>query len=371
MLPAKRHIASLLALALSFLLSWSTGLWILGSAATCYVITPILISLCERFNAKAEVNERSNHTKPIPTCGGVAFFLVLLSTFAFTLYEKFDPSHSALALSVLGVFILGMIDDLRHIKAVPKFIFQVSIALFAVTYADIRIESLYGLFGIHHIDQTEGLMLTTLVIVGIMNAYNLVDGIDGLAGSIGFVNLFVLGYLLLWSNSSYHYFCFALCGSLLGFLNYNLEPARVFMGDVGSLLIGFLTSICAVKLLSLYPANYEFDTLRPLPIVIGLFLLPVYDTLRLFALRILNKRSPFSADRNHLHHYMMDYGHSVETSNRILIGIHLVIILASGVLSNTGLSLHLICLMQVLMVNVPFVILVIVNKTYGKIFQLK
>ena len=134
------------------------------------------------------------------------------------------------------------------------------------------------------------------------------------------------------------------------------------MGDSGSLIIGFITIVCGIRLLQFESmANTLFNIVSVVPIVIGLFLLPVFDTIRLFGLRLIKKRSPFSADRNHLHHYIMDCGYDVNQSNRLIIACHLVILLVSLSLSFTSLYLNIIIFIQFIMAAFPYLIITLKN----------
>jgi UDP-N-acetylmuramyl pentapeptide phosphotransferase/UDP-N-acetylglucosamine-1-phosphate transferase len=149
------------------------------------------------------------------------------------------------------------------------------------------------------------------VVVGITNAFNLIDGIDGLAGGIGFMSLVTLGIFLTMSGDvNTALIAFALAGGILAFMYFNLNPARIFMGDTGSLVLGFAIAVLCVRLMqvNIFAAN---PILPHAPVfVLGIVLVPVFDTIRVFAIRIWNGKSPFSPDKIHIHHLLTNQGFS-------------------------------------------------------------
>lgn len=169
---------------------------------------------------------------------------------------------------------------------------------------------MHGFFGIHEIPHMASIFLTLFTVIVITNSFNLIDGVDGLAGSLGLLTSLVFGaYFLMIGELMYAVMAFSLAGSLIGFLIYNFSPAKIFMGDTGSLLIGMLNSIFVIKFITVAAEpNLAIPVAAAPAIGFAILIVPLFDTLRVFSLRILNRRSPFSPDRNHIHHFLLDLG---------------------------------------------------------------
>ena len=187
----------------------------------------------------------------------------------------------------------------------------------------IRITRFGGLFGITELHIVAQYIVTVVTIVGITNAFNLIDGIDGLAGGLGFMSLVTLGiFLTISKDLNYAMIAFALAGALLGFLYFNFNPARIFMGDTGSLVLGFVIAVLCVQLM-------KVNALYTAPIVpniyvftLGIVMIPVFDTLRVFGTRIWKGRSPFSADKTHIHHLITNKGFTHAFAARVICVFH-------------------------------------------------
>ena len=220
------------------------------------------------------------------------------------------------------LFGVGMMDDLKDLAARYKLIIEAGLAsLLAV--AGIRITSFGGLFGINELHIMAQYVITVVTIVGITNAFNLIDGIDGLAGGLGFMSLVTLGmFLTISKDLNNAMIAFALAGALLGFLYFNFNPARIFMGDTGSLVLGFIIAVLCVQLM-------KVNALLAVPVVpniyvftLGIVMIPVFDTLRVFGIRIWKGRSPFSADKTHIHHLVTNKGFTHGFAARLICVFH-------------------------------------------------
>ena len=189
---------------------------------------------------------------------------------------------------------------------------QVAVSALVVILADLRIENLFGIFGINEVPYLVSLPLTVFVFIALINAINLIDGIDGLAGGIGMIagGMFGLWFFL---NGHFALACLAasMSGSLFGFLRFNYSrTSKIFMGDTGSLIVGFLLSMFALKFIQLnieYRFNPNASFSAPI-LAIVVLIVPIFDTLRVFIIRLKDKKSPFIGDRNHLHHILIDSG---------------------------------------------------------------
>jgi len=255
-------------------------------------------------------NGRSSHQKVTPSLGGIAFYII----FIFGLYfnDQFDEHNIAMSIlpGITLMFFLGLKDDLVALSSRVKFIGQVIACLFVLYHYKFEIESFHGFFGIFNMPLWISVPLALLIMITIINAYNLVDGIDGLAASISTVALTCFAVIFFMVGRNFLALtAVTMIGSLSGFLFFNLsEKRKIFMGDTGSLVIGFLIAVLSIRLLAL---DQGFNELpfhsKYIPVVMGtIILIPLYDTIRVFTIRIINGKSPFSPDRNHIHHILLD-----------------------------------------------------------------
>jgi UDP-GlcNAc:undecaprenyl-phosphate GlcNAc-1-phosphate transferase len=295
-------------------------------AATLVAIPPI-IGLIRKYGLYDMPNARKVHSNPVPTMGGVAIvggmMLALLLWFPFSS----EAGQISFFFSIAILFGLGIMDDLRDLSAKYKFIVQIALAIL-IALSGIRVQTFDGLFGIYELPLASQYTFTILAIVGITNAFNLVDGIDGLAGGLGFMSLVTVGmFLIISGDINTALIAFALAGGLLAFLYFNFNPARIFMGDTGSLVLGFVIAVLCIRLMQVNVSNTA-PVLQNAPVfVLGIVLIPVFDTLRVFAIRIWKGKSPFEADRTHIHHLLTNAGFSHVFAVRAICFVHAIILL--------------------------------------------
>lgn len=255
-------------------------------------------------------NARKEHSAPIPTMGGIAIIAGMMMSLFLWFPFSFGVAEISFFFSIAVLFALGIMDDLKDLSAKYKLIVQAGLAAL-IALSGIRITSFDGLFGINELPLMAQYTFTILAVVGITNAFNLIDGIDGLAGGLGFMSLVTLGiFLTISGDVNTALIAFALAGGILAFMYFNLNPARIFMGDTGSLVLGFVIAILCIRLM-------QINVLIPNPIVfnsplfvLGIVFIPVFDTIRVFAIRIWKGKSPFSADKTHIHHLLTNQGFS-------------------------------------------------------------
>jgi UDP-N-acetylmuramyl pentapeptide phosphotransferase/UDP-N-acetylglucosamine-1-phosphate transferase len=235
-------------------------------------------------------------------------------------------------------------DDLNDLRARNKFVIQLALALL-IAFSGVRITSLNGILGIEELPITAQYTLTVVAIAGITNSFNLIDGIDGLAGGLGFMSLVILGlFLTLGGDINIALIAFALAGGLLGFLYYNFNPARIFMGDTGSLVLGFVIAVLTVRLIQVNTTS-SFNLLLNAPAFgLSLVLIPVFDTLRVFSLRIWSGKSPFNADKTHIHHLLTNNGWSHNFAAKLICAAHGLILIAGYFLKNLPQEIGIIIL---------------------------
>lgn len=325
-----KSLIHLLQIDLPFLQSYKFALLSFISAFVVTLICiPPIISLINRFRLYDVPNARKVHSAPIPTMGGIAIMGGMVMSLLLWFPFSNEMPQVCFFFSIAVLFGLGILDDLKDLAARYKFIIQLALAgLIAIS--GIRITSLDGLFGIHELPFEAQYSCTILAIVGITNAFNLIDGIDGLAGGIGFMSLLTLGFLLTLSgDANTALIAFALAGGIMAFLYFNINPARIFMGDTGSLVLGFVIAVLCIRLLQV---GHFVDTpvLSNAPVfVMGIVLIPVFDTIRVFSLRIWKGKSPFEADRTHIHHLLTNQGFTHGFASRVLYVAHAAILAES------------------------------------------
>lgn len=295
-------------------------------------LIPVIIKYAKKLNLVDKPNERKVHKDPIPNLGGIAIFLgFFLSTLgwmmAYTGQNNFQIISIIYGLVVL--FVMGIIDDQIDMKARTKFLIQIAVAI-TIAAAGLRIETFNGIFFIWDLPIPIQYMFTVLLVVGLTNAFNLIDGIDGLAGGIAFINSIVIGIVLYNPDEILvSLLSIGLAGALLGFLIYNFNPAKIFMGDTGSLVIGYMMAVMGVLLHNrskLDTTVMEIKSAETTILVVGLLVIPVYDTIRVFARRILKGNSPFKPDKTHVHHLLIQSGFNHKKSTIILYIANIVVI---------------------------------------------
>ena len=256
--------------------------------------------------------ERHLHSTPLPRLGGVAIFISFsLSLLAAAALTSFIPSlHSTFSLKTLLtilapatlIFLLGIYDDLYSAGPYLKFAVQ-AVAATALFAGGLRILDIPVLFGHHQLPVFIALPLTILWVLAITNAFNLIDGLDGLAaGSALFSTLVTFVVALLSGQSLITMMTIALAGAILGFLRYNFNPATIFLGDSGSLFIGFLLSALALA------GAQKAPTIVAVAIPVVSFGLPILETALSILRRLISGRPVFTADREHIHHKLLQHG---------------------------------------------------------------
>lgn len=341
----------------------------LQSFITAFIIAiifiPVLIILVNRYKLLDKPNNRKEHTTPIPTMGGIAIALGFLCSYLLWIPITWDAVNISFALGVMVLLTLGMMDDIKDVPARYKFIVQIAVAAL-LAISGLRVQDFGGIMGIHQLPIAAQYTITIFIIVGITNAYNLIDGINGLAGGLAFMGLVTLGiFLQLGGNTTGCLLAFALAGGILGFLYFNLDPAKIFMGDTGSLLLGFVIAVLTIQLMN---SNIVLPNGMPLhePVVaLGIVLIPVFDTARVFLQRIWQGGSPFVADRTHLHHYFTNkgVGHAITTGSIIFINGIVLFIALQVQLKNPNIA---ILLLLVFMACVTYLCSSITHFNIGK-----
>jgi UDP-GlcNAc:undecaprenyl-phosphate GlcNAc-1-phosphate transferase len=301
-----------------------------------FLIFPVFIKVFKRRNFLDSPGGRKIHTIETPSMGGLPIFIGLsISLLIWMPFEGLREIKYVFSAMTI-IFIIGFRDDLINLKAYQKLLGQLASISITVAVCDIRLMSLYGLFGIYEIPLILSYLLSAFTIIVVTNAYNLVDGIDGLAGLVGIIaSLFFGVWFYLTGADYYSFIAFAICGGLFAFLQFNWAPSKVFMGDTGSLMIGFFLSIAAIKFIDNnynLPIDHPFRFKAFIGPAIAVLIVPLYDTLRVFIKRMLRGKSPMHPDRTHLHHILLRLGCNHAQATGILFTVNIIFVLLALVL---------------------------------------
>lgn len=305
---------------------------VLLTASVAFIITflaiPVVIQIAEVKKLYDIPDERKVHTRLVASLGGVGIFGGFLLASLLSVQGYLNPEFQYFFAAALVIFFLGLKDDLMILSATKKFIGQIIAASILIHLGNIRLDSMHGVLGFNELPEAFSLALSYLTIIVVMNSFNLIDGVDGLASSLGILTMIVFGaYFFAIDFQAYALLAFSLAGSLIAFLIFNHQPAKIFMGDSGSLMIGLINSILVIKFINV--ADAPFVSVQvPAAVAVGfsILIVPLLDTLRVFSIRILNGRSPFTPDRNHVHHLLLDRGLSHSAVTLTCVGVNLFFI---------------------------------------------
>ena len=277
--------------------------------AVVILLARLLMDFGYKLGLVDKPNERSSHSKIIPRVGGLAIFLpylVLGLGFYLTGYDYLQL-NSGYWIGLSAIVALGTLDDRLDLSSSLKFFVQFAIAAYYVISTGNYVDNLYGLFGVGALPSWLGIGLSITTVVYLINALNLIDGVDGLAAGISLLALYLFSTLM---GSGEHLITFAFIGiGLIVFMGFNYsEKRKIFLGDAGSLSLGFIMATFAMEFLHSGNAHHVHLNLNPVIVAILILGYPVADTIRVFAIRISLGLSPFNADRRHMHHVLLDKG---------------------------------------------------------------
>ena len=309
--------AILLAFASALLITW-------------YYI-PKVITVVRQRHLEDKPGRHKIHKNEVPTLGGIGIFAGFLVGFLVGI-DGYMPGLSYFTAAAVLLFFVGIKDDLVYLNPTKKVVGEFASALILALLTDVRFTHLHGFLGVTDISLVTSSIITVIVILLVINAVNLIDGIDGLAAGIGIIASITFGiFFYLSGDYGYTVMAAALLGSLIAFLRYNLSegPKKIFMGDTGSLVIGFTLAVFAIRFNELDARGMSVINLESAPsISIAILIVPLFDTLRVVLLRLRYHQSPFTADHRHIHHMMLRAGFShheatlyISLFNVLLIGL--------------------------------------------------
>jgi UDP-N-acetylmuramyl pentapeptide phosphotransferase/UDP-N-acetylglucosamine-1-phosphate transferase len=304
-----------------------------------YFAIPPIINIAISKNLCDEPGERRSHTASTPSLGGIAIFAGLLfSIIMWTPFNVFGDLQYILCAYII-LFLVGAKDDIAPVSARKKLVAQILAAIILVFKSNIQITSFYGVLGIHELDDWASVLISIFTILVIINAFNLIDGINGLSGSIGTLISITLGtWFLLMERMDMAIIAYALAGAAIAFLKYNFTPAKIFMGDTGALIIGLTCSILVIEFIEMHQiasnSPYAFSAVPA--VAIGIMVLPLFDTLRVFIVRAARGKSPLSPDRSHIHHLLLDFGLTHMQATGVLVFVNILFIVLVIVMQSLG-----------------------------------
>ena len=330
----------------------------LTSLIITYVVIPKVIFFADKFRLTDVPGERSSHKRSVPIFGGIAIFSGII--FSLLFWGKLD-SIQFILVSLVIVFFVGVIDDLLGLSPYKKIIGQLIAILIAIYLGKIQINSMHGVLGVYELPDIIATLFTVFVVIVITNGFNLIDGVDGLASGIGVIaslGFGVMAYLM--NQTDMAIIAFSLLGALLAFLKYNFHPARLFMGDTGSLLVGMILSVLAINLIhsGVVTETIHFPNKGPLIAIIFLAT-PLFDSLRVFVVRIIYGKNPLYAGREHIHHALLDLGFGHKKTALALYLMSILLIAGSYFLLelNINTSIAILALASFIILMIPFYIL--------------
>jgi UDP-GlcNAc:undecaprenyl-phosphate/decaprenyl-phosphate GlcNAc-1-phosphate transferase len=287
-----------------------------------FLIVPVIIKYSLQRNLLDIPGRRKIHKKVTPSMGGIAIFCgFFISTLIWIEFKDWTYIKFILV-ALFVIFFIGVRDDLVPLRAIVKLIGQLMAACLLIFLSDLRLRSLYGLFGIHELPMIVSYLLTIFIIIAITNSFNLIDGLDGLAGTIAIIALVCFGsWFYLVGDQIFAIFSFTMLGGIFAFLIFNWEPSELFMGDTGALVIGMTLAILAIRFID---GNYKLEMDYPFKFHAAIataacfIMIPLVDTTRIIILRLWKRQSPFKPDKSHIHHAIMRLGKSHSQTTIIL-----------------------------------------------------
>jgi UDP-N-acetylmuramyl pentapeptide phosphotransferase/UDP-N-acetylglucosamine-1-phosphate transferase len=301
---------------------------------------PTIVNVANIKKLFDEPGLRKAHDRNVPTLGGIAIFAALLITIG--VFADFSKQHEFqyLYMSSIILFFVGLKDDILIIAPFKKLWGQLLATVVIIILGDVRFTSLHGFLGINHIPYLASSLLTFFVFIVIINGFNLIDGIDGLATGVGVIASLIFGtWFYLVGDYEYTVIAATMAGSLIAFFWFNVYSIKykIFMGDTGSLLVGLFMAVMAVRFneLNIVPSNNWFIHAAP-AVSFAILIVPLFDTIRVFVIRIFQGKSPFKADTNHVHHRLLAMGMSHIRATKYILGANAIIVAISLYVNRLG-----------------------------------
>lgn len=336
-----------------------------------WIAMPIVIRIAKAKGFVVRPNKRMSHTGEVPNIGGLNICFSFILTYLFFEFEQMNHNQFFM-IGLFAIMVIGFIDDILVLTPLAKLLGETLAGIALIGFADIRITHLHGIFGINEIGIIPSYLISLFILIAIINAVNLIDGIDGLASGLGILYcLFFAIYFGLVGEAGWSFIGIGMIGSLAVFFIYNVFGNRdkIFMGDSGSLLLGYLLTafvfrFCEINALESIPAQFHMSAAPAVAICV--LTVPIFDTIRVSITRIKKGLSPFQPDKNHIHHLLLRTGLSHIQTTCILLFVSLLFI-ALGIVGRNW-NLWLLLIVDFALATVLTLILwrVINTKLYGQ-----
>jgi UDP-N-acetylmuramyl pentapeptide phosphotransferase/UDP-N-acetylglucosamine-1-phosphate transferase len=326
-------------------------------------IIPTVIKISHSLKLFDRPNARSAASHVVPTLGGIAIFLGFVFGITLPGNGYVLPGLQFIVAAVIIMFFVGLKDDIIALSPWKKLAAQIAASMILILLAKYRFTNLHGFLGIEEIGFFSSLLLTTFVMIVIINSFNLIDGIDGLAAGVSILAASVFGvWFYLSGHFEYSIIAFALIGALVGFFFFNVYGTqhKIFMGDTGSLILGLVMAVLVIQFNELNIDQTQQYAIASAPAVsFGILIYPLLDTIRVFTIRLLQRKSPFSPDKNHIHHRMLVMGLSHKAATYTIIAVNAVFIIPVFLFQNIGIVWLMIFNLTVsgLLVMIPALII--------------
>jgi|WetSurMetagenome_2_1015567.scaffolds.fasta_scaffold00001_376 UDP-GlcNAc:undecaprenyl-phosphate/decaprenyl-phosphate GlcNAc-1-phosphate transferase len=338
------------------------GVFLLSMLVT-WLSIPTIVKISKFKKLNASVNERTSHFNDTPNLGGVAVFTgITLSMVIFSFHENAEMMICLLGGMIL-IFFIGIKDDILVIDPKKKFAGQVLASLIVVWLGGVRITNLYQVFGTGSIEPVLSILFTVFLFLLLINGFNLIDGIDGLASGLGILITLFLGiWFIVTGQANPGIISLAACGALIAFFRFNIfgRDNKIFLGDSGSMITGLIIAFLTVQFIEgNLDASREFQLNSAPGLAYALLIVPLIDLLRVFILRLFNGKSPFKADRNHIHHILLSLGCSHLLATLILMGVTILFLGIAYLLKDLGVFLLMFILtaLGLFILAIPWMVL--------------
>lgn len=339
-------------------MSWSSGMLVVLSLLLSFVVVyfsiPSIVTVSHLKGLFDRPGHRKCHSHDIPNLGGVSIFAGIVMATALFINSANSNELLLLIAGMTVLFFIGLKDDILVIDPNKKLWGEIIAVLIIVLLGDVRFTNLHGFMGIYHVNEYVGIALSVFAMIVIVNSFNLIDGIDGLASGIGIIISLSFGvWFYLVGYADYAILSAALAGSLIAFFRFNVfgSANKIFMGDTGSLIVGFVIGLLVIRfneINAVYHGAYSFDSAPA--VSFGVLIIPLFDTMRVFVIRVLKGRSPFKADKNHLHHRLLMLGFTHLQTTAIIVFANFLFILTVFTLKSLGVA-------QLMIVNLTVAII--------------
>lgn len=342
-------------------MSWSAGMLIVLSLLLSFVVVyfsiPSIVTVSHLKGLFDHPGHRKCHSHDIPNLGGISIYAGIVMATALFVNSSNSNEFLLLIAGMTVLFFIGLKDDILVIDPKKKLWGEFIAILIVVLLGDVHFSNLHGFLGIYAINDYAGIALSVFAMIVIVNAFNLIDGIDGLASGVGIIISISFGiWFYMVGYMDYAILSAALAGSLIAFFRFNVFGGsnKIFMGDTGSLIVGFVIALLVIRfneVNAVYHGPYSFDSAPA--VSFGVLIIPLFDTMRVFVIRVLKGHSPFKADKNHLHHRLLLLGFTHVQTTAIIVFTNLLFILTVFALKSLG-------IIQLMIINISVAIILMV-----------